>query len=181
MLKGIRASLGLWKRREDGVVAVEFAMISIPFLVLLVGIVETALYFASSIVLEGASAEAARLIRTGELNDEADPEQAFEDRLCYLVSDIMDCDRIQYEAIAVAAGTFASADTLEPEFDAEGNLIPSGFDTGDSEDVIIVRSYYKYEFLTPLIGSLMTQDLGRDYMMLMSTAVIKNEPYSFGT
>ncbi len=58
-----RARLRLFarfRRSEDGATAVEFALISVPFLALLVAILETALLFWTSQVLEEAVSETSR-------------------------------------------------------------------------------------------------------------------------
>ncbi len=167
-------------RQESGVVAVEFAMIGIPFFMLLIGIVETGLFFAAGVVLEGASAEASRLIRTGQLQDTANPEDAFAAELCERVGVMIPCPEIQYEVIRVDPNTFANADDYQSQFDADGNLISQGFDAGDENDVILVRSAYKYDFLTPFLGSLMTGSPDRTWMVHVSTVVVKNEPFRFG-
>ncbi len=169
-----------WRRKEDGAAAVEFALIAIPFFMLLVGIVEVSMFFASGSVLEGGSAAASRLLRTGQAQMSDDPEDTFRTALCDHVKTMIPCDRIQYEVIRLDDNTFAGAENYEPEFDEEGNLIPSPFSTGNSNDVIMVRTFYKYEFLTPFIGSLITRDLGRSWMMHASMSVIKAEPYNFG-
>jgi Flp pilus assembly protein TadG len=170
----------VYRKRQDGVVAIEFAMMGIPFFMLLMGIVETTLFFAAGTVLEGASQEAARLIRTGAAQTAEDPEQVFRDELCAEVDIMMDCTMLQYEVIRVAPNTFAGAINIEPEFDENGFLVPQGFSTGDSNDVVLVRTVYRYHFLTPFIGPLMTGDIDIDFVNHMTTVVIKSEPYEFG-
>jgi Flp pilus assembly protein TadG len=167
-------------RDQGGVVAVEFALISFPLFLLILGIVETALFFAAGTVLEGASASAARIIRTGQVQTSADPEDEFADRLCDQVNAFLDCAKMQYEVIRVEPNSFAGSEAYEPEFDEEGNLVPSPFSTGNSNDVVLVRSVYKYEFLTPFLGPLMTGDINKNWMTHMATVVIKAEPYNFG-
>jgi Flp pilus assembly protein TadG len=169
-----------YRKRQDGVVAIEFAMLGIPFFMLLMGLVETSLFFASGAVLEGGAQDAARVIRTGEVQTSADPEQTFRDELCNSVDIMMDCNLLQYDVFRVEPNTFAGAVNLEAEFDESGNLIPQGFSTGNSNDVVIVRAVYRYKFFTPFIGALMTGDPNVDWVNHMSTVVIKAEPYNFG-
>lgn len=173
-------ALRYWRRREEGVVAIEFSLVALPFFMLILGILETSLFFASGTVLEGASNAAARLIRTGQAQNSADPEEAFRTELCDQVGRMLECDNIQYEVIRVEPNTFAGAEAYEPEFDADGNLIPAGFSTGNSNDVVLVRTVYRYEFLTPYLGTMITGDVGKNWMTHMSTVVLKAEPYNFG-
>jgi hypothetical protein len=93
---------------------------------------------------------------------------------------MLDCDRIQYEVIHVEEGTFADAEGYAPEFDADGNLVPSGFATGNSNDVVMVRALYRYAFLTPFIGTMMTGGVGDNTMIHMAVSVLRAEPYNFG-
>lgn len=167
-------------RRSEGVVAVEFALIALPFFILLIGMIEMALFFAAGTVLEGGSAAASRLIRTGQVQLSADPQSTFETALCEHVGPMLDCSKIQYEVIHVAEGTFAGAENYEPQFDADGNLVPSGFATGNSNDVVMVRSMYRYSFLTPFLGAMMTGGVGDNTMTHMSVSVLRAEPYNFG-
>jgi len=56
-------------RAQRGAMAVEFAIVAFPFLLLLFGIVELALVFIVSMTLETATGDAARMIRTGKICD----------------------------------------------------------------------------------------------------------------
>lgn len=169
-----------WRRREDGVAAVEFALIATPFFLIIIGIIEVSMFFAAGTVLEGGASAASRLLRTGQAQLSEDPEQTFQAALCSHVARMIPCDRIQYEVIRLDDNTFAGAEEYVPEFDDDGNLVPSPFSTGNSNDVIMVRTVYRYEFLTPFLGSLITGDPGRNWSMHMAMSVIKAEPYNFG-
>lgn len=167
-------------RRDDGVVAVEFGLIALPLFMLILGIIEVAMFFTAGLVLEGASAEAGRLIRTGQAQLSADPEDAFETELCDSSDMVLDCDLLQYEVLRIETGNFADAEGNMPTFDGNGNLEPSGFNAGDSNDVIMIRTVYRYEFVMPFMGALITGDPDRNWATHMATVVIKSEPYLFG-
>lgn len=168
-----------WRRKDDGVAAVEFALLAIPFFMLLVGVLEISMYFAAGNVLEGGAAAASRLLRTGQVQLSDDPEETFRTALCDHVRTLIPCDRLQYEVIRLDDNTFAGAENYEPEFDDDGNLVPSPFSTGNSNDVILVQTVYRYEFLTPFLGTMITGDAGRNWSIHMATSVIKAEPYNF--
>lgn len=167
-------------RDENGVVAVEFALIAIPLFVMIMGIVELSLFFASGLVLEGASAEAGRLIRTGQVQSSGDPEGAFAEALCDNASAMLDCDRLQYEVIHIATDSFDDAADTPPNFDEDGNLQPRPFDAGNSNDIILIRTAYRHVFYTPFMGPMLTGDPSRNWSTHLATAVIKSEPYIFG-
>lgn len=169
-----------YRRDENGATAVEFGLVALPLFTLIMGIVEISLFFAAGLVLEGASADASRLIRTGQAQMSGAPETMFSEALCDRSRTMLDCDRLQYEVIRVAGDRFGNAGNRPPAFDDDGNLIPQGFDAGNSNDVIMVRTVYRYEFLTPFLGAMITGDAGRNWSTHMSTVVIKSEPYIFG-
>lgn len=166
-------------RARDGVAAIEFAMIVMPLMMLIVGIVEVGLFFAAGSVLEGASNEAARGIRTGQVQLSADPETTFAESFCDHASKMIDCGRVQYEVINIAEGTFAASDGYEPEYDADGGLVAQPFTAGGANDVIMIRAIYRHEFFTPWLGEMMTGDIERNWMEHMSTVVLRSEPYEF--
>lgn len=174
---GILRKIKRWFVRDDGVAAIEFAMIAPPFFMLLTGTLEMSLAFTAGFMLEAGTVEAARLVRTGEAVGSGAPETAFRDRLCEQVSFLIPCASVQYESIVLNG--FADAGNFAPQFDANGDLISQGFNAGASDQTVLVRTYYRYQLLTPMIGSLVLPGGQSGSLRLMSTAVIKNEPYTF--
>ncbi len=181
VLRNLRQRL-LWRAatNTDGVVAVEFGLIALPLFMLIMGIVEIGLMFGAGLVLEGSAAEAARTVRVGQAQLSDDPEETFREALCDHASAMLDCARVQYEVIRIGDDSFISAENIQPEFDEDGNLVPRVFNVGNSNDIIMIRTVYRYDFLTPFIGSLITGDPSRNYITHMSTVVVKAEPYVFG-
>lgn len=170
-----------FRRKDDGVVAVEFALLALPLFTLILGIIEFSLFFATGIALEGAAAEAGRAIRIGQVQVAANPEEAFEEELCDAASLMIDCDLLQYEVIRIEDDTFQGAeDTPPPQFDEDGNFLGSGFAPGNSNDVIMVRVAQRYDFLMPFIGTMISGDISRNWATHIATVVIKSEPFNFG-
>lgn len=166
--------------RDKASTAIEFSLLAVPFIIMFVGIVEVGLYFGTAVILEGAATDAARMIRTGQVQKAGNSVELFEDALCNVASVMVNCGDIQYEVIVVPDGLFSSVASYTPTFDSEGNLVSSGFDPGSSEDLVIVRVVYRYEFMTPLLGDIMENAEGTNHAVLMSNVIIMNEPYEFG-
>lgn len=162
----------------NGAVAVEFGLVSIPFFMLVVGLIEIALLYASSTVLEGGTVMAARLIRTGQVQQSANPEATFADALCTHVRGLIDCNRLQYEVIHPAGNSFDAADDVAPQYDADGDLITNGFNAGGVSDVVLIRTAYRYRFITPFIAPLLANNSDNG-VTLLSTVTVRNEPYDF--
>ena len=59
--------LARFAKTRRGSAAVEFAMVALPFLALIFGILELSMIYLVSTTLENATADTARKIRTGEL------------------------------------------------------------------------------------------------------------------
>ena len=166
-----------WKNQEQGSVAVEFSLIVAPLVMIMLGIIELSLFYAAGSILQGGTDAAARVVRTGQVAQAAgDPQELFEDTLCAHAASFIDCNDIVYEVIQVADG-FAGASGVAPTYDADGNLVSGGFDPGGSLEVVLIRAAYRYEFVTPLVGPLLSDGYGMS-RLLMSTVVIETEPYN---
>ena len=170
-------------RNDDGVTAVEFAFFAIPFVFLLIGMVEIGMMSTAGTLLQGATDDAARIIRTGQAQNSADPQAAFEDKLCDRVNLIIDCDDLVYEVLAFDestgfGGLSDNMGLIEPSFDASGDFESDGFDPGSENSLVVVRVTYAYPMLSPFVGPFLT-DSGKNTKLLMSTAIIQNEPYDF--
>lgn len=167
-----------FKCDESGVTAVEFALVGLPFTILIVGLLELGLAFGAASLLEGGTSDAARMIRTGQVQDSGDPEVTFRDALCGHVDALIACDDIIYEVITLPNQEFTEAPNFPPSYDVDGNLNGGGFDPGAENDVVLIRSFYRYPFVTLQLGTLMSPD-GTNSMPMQTTRVIRNEPYRF--
>lgn len=160
--------------------AIEFAIVAIPFVYMMVAIIELSLMFTSASLLESATSAAARQIRTGALQESADAgpaqEALFRSVLCDNASALLSCDDIGVEAINI--GSFSSYEDFLPQYDEQGNFVPQGFDAGGVSDVILIRTFYRYTFMTPLIGQFLGAG-GSGTQTFMSTIVLQTEPYKF--
>jgi Flp pilus assembly protein TadG len=165
-----------WLHREDGATAVEFAFLAVPFFLFVIAIIELALLMANSSILEGATNEAARLIRTGQIQQAADdPEDGFRAALCGHAR-ILDCDRVQFNVSTIAR--FSEAEEGAATFDEEGNMEDREFNVGGSGDIVMIRVSYLYSLLTPVIGRFFSNYPG-NRRLLMSTIIMQTEPYEF--
>lgn len=163
----------------SAVAAVEFSLIGLPFILMTVGVVEMALVFTSQSVLQNATFSAARLIRTGQLQQGlmGDPEQAFREAVCDFAALAIRCDNIQFTVSRL--DDFSDADDMQPEFDEDGNLQNTEFEPGAENDVVLIRVVYNYRITTPVMQQVLS-DVGSNRRGLMSTIVLQTEPYNPG-
>ncbi len=162
----------LW-RCCRGVTAIEFALIFPVFALLLIGTLEVALMFIPSTVVEGAVAEAGRRVRTGQIQEEADPVAAFETAVCAALSGIRSCSSLTFDVRSFSSFSTVS---MPIEYDEDDELITE-FNTGGTGDIVAVRVIYYYQFYTPMMGQFFGDSAGTNRRLMASTAVFRNEPY----
>ncbi|MEL6752107.1 MAG: TadE/TadG family type IV pilus assembly protein, partial [Pseudomonadota bacterium] len=78
----MRKRMGLFRKRDDGVAAVEFAMIMAPFFALLLAIFEVGIHYFVETTLQSGVDSVARQVRTGEIRGGATVEADFKQALC---------------------------------------------------------------------------------------------------
>lgn len=165
-----------WVRQDDGVTAVEFSLLLAPYMILTLGIIELSMMFLSASLLEGSTNSAARLIRTGQLQQSAlAPEQVFRDALCDYNMAFINCNNIIVDVQQL--DSFNDFGATAPQFDADGDLISTGVNPGGASDRVLIRTAYRYEIMTPIVGPLLTG--GNGSRLFMSTIVLQSEPYDF--
>lgn len=168
-----------WWRGRDGVTAVEFSLLALPLVVLVVGTIEIALMFTTQSLLDASTYTAARMIRTGQIQQSgvADPEELFRETLCDFAALLIPCGDIQFQ-VNNLAGFGDADDSPEPQFDEEGNLEGQGFDPGGISAVVLIRVAYQYSIMTPLMQPVLTNRADGTRLMI-STIVLQTEPYDF--
>jgi Flp pilus assembly protein TadG len=168
-----RSPLRPFVRDERGSALMEFALVAPPFFLLLIGTLEVALMYFAGAVMEGATKEAARQIRTGQVQMSADPLATFQGELCGSLAGLIDCSKIVFN---VQTFSSFSAASMPIELDEDGEIINTSFSPGGSSAVTIVRAMYRWNFMTPLIDKAMPAGLGGH--LLVSTVAFQTEPYN---
>lgn len=165
-----------WRKDESGTTAIEFSLLAIPYIFLSIGIIELSIMYASASLLEGATGSAARMVRTGQIQQSSGDQIAmFEDALCNYTRVIVDCNDIDYEVIVMS--DFDDFDDNPANFDGDGNFTSSGVNFGGVSDKILIRTAYSYSMMTPFVGQLLAG--ANNERLFMSTIVLQTEPYEF--
>jgi Flp pilus assembly protein TadG len=174
-----RASPRRFVRRQDGAVAVEFGLILLPFLALMFGMMETALVFFADQTLETAAADSARLIMTGQAQNQSLTATTFKNQVCARIYGLFDCQNGLY----VDVQTYSSFGNISytPPLDTHGNLVTSNFNyqPGGPGDIVVVSLYYQWPIYVSLmnLGTLANPQGGTN-RLLTATAAFRNEPYN---
>ena len=161
-------------RQEDGSAAVEFGLVALPFLALVFAIIETALVFFASQVLETAAADSARLIMTGQAQTQGLSKESFKQKVCSKVYGLFDCSG----GVHVDVQTFTSfgSVTLTNPVDGQGKLDTSAlkYSPGGPGDIVVVRLVYQWPVFVSMLGLSNMADNNR---LMIATAAFRNEPY----
>jgi len=162
------ATDGRWR---SGVTAIEAALVMPPFLLLSFGIIEVSLLYLAASTLEGQVGFAARQIRTGNVQNAADPIGEFEQMICGGQT------FIKCEKLIIDVRNFASfSDVTYPSyFNADGDPENNLFDPGGAGDTVLVRVAYQWNILTPFLAPYLGD--GGGTKLLHSAAVFRTEPY----
>lgn len=173
------SSRSFW-RDATGVVAVEFGIAAVPFFMMLIGILEAGLMFFTATLLEGGVNDASRLVRTGQVIDDSNPEASFRAKLCEKLI-LVDCQKVVIEIRAFPSFAAAGEDrpnyrTTTNQSGTAGDLMPRPIQLGSASQVMVSRVQYRYPFLSP-VGTLISGST-ENSVPLLSTTVFKNEPYS---
>lgn len=186
-----------FRRDENGATAVEFALVSVPFIGLLFAIFETALVFFANQGLEAATAEAARQLMTGQV--QYDPTitsyTTFRNKVfcnppsprVRILPSFIDCNKL---VIDISKPTNFGTANLNMDF-LTGT---STFCTGLPGEIMVLRVVYPMPvYLSVLtmnglaVGQTIVNRNGQQMYdgswkhMLMGTSAFRNEPFPAGT
>ena len=159
-----------------GVTAVEFAMVAVPFFLLVFGLLEVCLLFIVSTVMEHAIQEASRQIRTGQAQESGFNEQNFRTTVCDKFFGLLDCDdKLHIDVQAI--DNFGAANLTSP-INADGDFDDGGFtyDPGGPNDIVAVRVFYEWNLITPVLTAPLANMNGSKYVV-QGNAVFRNEPF----
>jgi Flp pilus assembly protein TadG len=170
------------RRDNRGAAAVEFALVVPLFLALLFSILEAGYFFFVSSAIDQAAARAARLIRTGQAQSQAQPinREDFFDEICEVVRQFGECDKrltvdvSRFDDFAELAADMTSPTCRDADADAL-NAIP--YNAGGQRDIVRVRICFLHKSISPGLGLNLAQaeDGSRK---VVSVTIFRNEPFA---
>ena len=178
-------------RAEDGVTALEFAIVAPVLMMLVFSIIEFSLIMMVYNVMEGATATSSRTGKTGYTGTGLTRQQTILNAITTRAGSLLDPDKLtmtskfykQYDQINdpepfIDANGNSMRDSGESFTDINGNGIwdadmgSSGY--GSAGDVVVYNVTYPWPISTPIIS----QFIGNGGIFNITThAVVKNEPY----
>jgi Flp pilus assembly protein TadG len=194
---GRRRLLSRLIRSRDGAAALEFAILAIPYFMVIFAIVETFVAFSAEQLLSNAVNEVARQIRTGQitygLNRDTDKtEEEFRQLFCDEISILMRCsetEAVKPEQLYLDVQTFTDFSKMPTGIPKVSNDDFADLDTekfiynpGGPKTINMVRAFYRWKITADIVRPYITTIRPADGSMptdflIVATAAFQNEAY----
>ncbi|RAZ76462.1 pilus assembly protein [Mesorhizobium atlanticum] len=166
-----------------GSTAMEFAMLAIPFALLVFAILESCISFAGQEVMANATDDVARQLRTGQIQKSNVTDSSIKQLICNRLQIMVaqNCPGLQVDLREYSS--FANAATAG--FRISGNqiiLTQGGSDTnftvapGLAESINMLRVFYKWPVMTDLLAKQM-QNFNDGTTLHFASVTWQNEPF----
>jgi Flp pilus assembly protein TadG len=175
-IRSVRNLLNRFRCNRRASAAVEFAMVAPMFFALMFAIIETALVFYASQVLETALQDSARLIQTGQAQGGSYTAAQFKNDVCSRISVMFDC----VGGVSVDVQSYPSFGSVNvaPPIDASKNFTnPNNYNPGGPGDIVVVRLFYQWPLIVTGLGFNIA-NLSGSKRLLTATAAFQNEPFT---
>ena len=161
-------------RNRRGSAAVEFAFVAPIFFALLFAIIETAIMFFASQVLETITQDSARQILTGQAQTSSYTQAQFQNYVCSQIPALFTCANVYTDVQSYSAFTNV---VINSQIDGSGNFINNmHYSPGGPGDIVVVRLFYQWPLFVTGLGYNIS-NLSGNQRLLVATAAFKNEPY----
>ena len=171
------------KRDNSGSAAIQFAIIAPVLSLFLFGIIETGVIFFAQTTLQNAADDAARLVRTGQAQNGSMTETQYVAQICSELSGLISTSSCtsNLQVDMQSFSNFSSA-SYNNVMNNNGSLNSQNMQymTGSACDVVLVRAFYPWSIMTPLMSPLLA-NMPNGQFLLTAAEAFRNEPYSSGS
>ncbi|MBY2965683.1 pilus assembly protein [Rhizobium leguminosarum] len=184
-------------RSRDGAAAIEFALLAIPYFLVIFAILETFVAFAAEELVSNAVDTMSRRMRTGQIiynlgrttdMNQAQFRQAFCDEISILIrcsaSEVATPSKLYVDVQTFS--TFSAIPTTIPKLStdkyADINTAAFKYAPGGAGTINMLRAYYRWEITADLVRPYITTirpsdgSMPRQYL-IVATAAFQNEQY----
>jgi Flp pilus assembly protein TadG len=163
-----------FRRHHRGSAAVEFALVAPVFFALLFAVIEVALMFFASQVLETVTQSAARYVMTGQAQSGSLTSAQFKTYVCGQIPALFTCANVKIDVESYPS--FASISSASV-FDGSGNFVgATNYCPGNAGDIVLVTLSYQWPLFVTGLGFNMSNP-GTTKKWLTATAAFQNEPF----
>ena len=184
-------------RSRDGAAAIEFALLAIPYFMVIFAILETFVAFAAEELVSNAVDTMGRRMRTGQitynLGRTTDMSQTqFRQAFCNEISILISCSATEVATPSKlyldvqTFSTFSAIPTTVPKLStdkyADINTAAFKYTPGGAGTINMLRAYYRWEIITDLVRPYITTIRPSDGSMptqylIVATTAFQNEQY----
>lgn len=186
-----RRSIAALARSRDGAAAIEFALLAIPYFLVIFAIIETFIAFAGEELVSNAVDTMGRKIRTGQITAANTDRTAFRTAFCKEVAILITCSSTEAATPSrlfldiQSYATFAAIPTTIPRKTtaayADINTSAFQYAPGGAGTINMVRAYYRWQVITDLIRPYITTvrptDGSASYFLIVATTAFQNEQF----
>lgn len=165
------------RSNRDGSVAIEFAMVAFPFFFMMFAIIEIGMIFVTDSILENATLETGRLVRTGQAAGSNMSATQFKTTFCDHMS--IFASQCPSRATVDVRVINQFKNQTPPDPTANGTSFDTSqltYDTGQPGSLVLVRVFYKQPLFTPFLAQALSK-LGDGNTIMTATTTFRNEPY----
>jgi Flp pilus assembly protein TadG len=162
-------------RHKRATAAIEFPLVVLPFVAFLYAIMETAMVFFATQVLETGVQNASRLVLTGQAQGSGYNQTTFKTAVCGKVTGWLDCSGKMYVDVRTF-NDFSSVSLtspVNPDGTINNNFV---YQPGGPGDIVVVRLIYPFPIAMRLWNPQLANMSGNSRLVI-ATAAFKNEPY----
>jgi Flp pilus assembly protein TadG len=152
----LRRKTARWRSDQSGFTAVEFAIVALPFVMLLFGTISVSLFYFTTFTMENAVWMAGRGIRTGQFQQgqgiytgiatNEDRKKAFKQALCAKAPGYIDCNKV---VVLVQSNSGGFGSITPPVCATDGEMIDQSkaeFNAGGASSVVLITACYPWSF-----------------------------------
>jgi hypothetical protein len=173
-------------KNDDGVTAIEFAMIAPVFFLLMGSLMETGIMLFTEYVMQTSVQEAARLVRTGQAHTNGLSESDFKQQICETASIISNCES-NVTVHLVAASSFDALTDIVPSPLSVGSTYGApgspndNFDCGSPSEAVALIATFDWKFTMPFLQRHFGNVDGDSKRRLSGVYMFQNEPFPTGS
>lgn len=166
--------LRAFSKDRKGSAAIEFAILALPFFVVIFAIAEIAVMFFVDSGLDAALHRAVRQVRVGVAKSGNWNAVKFKEQVCKELSFSFGCSQ-SLKVRAVLVTNMASVDKISPITNGALN-VKEDFNLGDSGSYVLVQAFMPWDPVFSLYA-VSSARLSDGSYVLGSSELIKNEPF----
>lgn len=188
-----KTGLGRLLRSKDGAAAIEFAILAVPYFLIVFAIIETFVAYTAEQLVANAVDTMGRKLRTGNItynhgNSTTDKSAAeFRTILCGEISILIRCSPAEITTPTKlfldvkSYNEFSDMPTALPRTSSgDLNAVSFTYSPGGPNTKNMLRVYYKWDIITDLLRPYISNirpSQGSSYFLIVETSVFKNEEY----